>query len=165
MKTYLYALLWFASSCTTNKILAGDSTSYRIIKLPQYYQEMGVIFYKSYQVPIAISNIKERYDPSIVDIQKAESVLIEKFNLVRSMQYNAKEYLSKHVRHYIGLINNSGEKNIIVQLIDNSKKRKVNRLLGKGWETNFQVVMNDEFYSIAQTFRINIDTGEISTQL
>lgn len=165
MKTYLCTILWLFLSCTTNKMLASDSALYQVIRLPQYYDEIGVIFYKDYQVPIAISNAKERYTPSVDDVQKAENVLIEKFNLIRNQQYNVKKYLSKYVRHYIGLINNSGEKNIIVQLIDNSKKAKVRRLLGKGWETDFQVVMNDEFYSIAQLFRINIDTGEISTQL
>lgn len=165
MKTYLCAILWLFSSCATNKMSVSESSLYQIIRLPQYYDEIGVLFYKDYQVPIAISNIKERYTPSADDIQKAESILIEKFNLIRNQQYNVKKHLSKNVRHYIGLINNRGEKNIIVQLIDNSKKSKVRRLLGKGWETNFQVALNDEFYSIAQIFRINIDTGEISTQL
>ena len=69
------------------------------------------------------------------------------------------------VRQYVGFIDSNGNKNIIVQFIDNTKPRKINRLLGKNWEDVFIIMLADSFYKVSTIIRINIDTGEMSDKL
>jgi hypothetical protein len=63
------------------------------------------------------------------------------------------------------VIDKNNTKNIIVQLINNKNRNKTNRLLGAGWEDDFVIMLADSFYSISKRFKINIDTGEIYTEL
>jgi hypothetical protein len=144
----------------------GVDTSYQftVIHLPDYYKGKGVIFNKDYVVEIKISNLQYRYTPTKEDVIKAEEILNEKYNWIRIRKANVdtRTFFNCWVRQYVGLIDINGNKNIIVQLIDNAKSNKVNRLLGKGWETTFIIMLSDDFYKISAIAWINIDTGEIS---
>jgi hypothetical protein len=143
----------------------GTSHQFAIIHLPSYYKEKGVIFSKEYSVGIEMRNLQSRYTPSMDDIIKAEEILAKEYNAVENTNINTKTFFCHWVRQYVGLIDVSGKKNIIVQFINNAKPRRVNRLLGKGWETTFVIMLSDDFYKISTRFRINIDTGEMSDQL
>jgi hypothetical protein len=135
------------------------------IHLPDYYKEKGVVFSKDYMVGIEMRNLKFRYTPTKDDIIKAEKILNIKYNDVRNTNVDTKTFFCHWVRQYVGLIDSNGRKNIIMQLIDNKKPKKVNRVLGKGWETSFVIYFADPHPGLGILFRINIDTGEMSDQL
>ncbi len=106
----LFLSFWLLLGCFGTKGITSDSDLYQIVRMPHYYNELGVIFYKEFSIPISIKNLKERYTPSIKEVEGAEIVLIEKYNLVRPNQMNVKRYLRNNVRHYVGFIDNNGKK-------------------------------------------------------
>jgi hypothetical protein len=141
------------------------SHQFNIVHLPIYYKAKGIIFSKDYKVGIEMSNEKSRYSPSIEDISKLEEIFSKKYNEAQKSNVNTKYFFRHWVRQYIGLIDYNGNKNIIVQLINNTKPHKVCRLLGKKWEEIFVIILADSFYAISTRFRINIDTEEVTTEL
>lgn len=141
------------------------SHQFTVIYLPDYYKEKGVIFNKDYTVGIEMRNLQYRYTPTKDDVIKAEKILNDKYNEIRKTNVDTKTFFCHWVRQYVGLIDINGNKNIIVQLVDNTKPRKINRQLGKGWETSFVIYFADPYPGLGIPFRINIDTGEISDQL
>lgn len=168
MKTCILLLL---ISFGTNLMSRAQSTNidtshhYNVIHLPAYYKEKGVIFSKDYVVGIEMRKLQSRYTPTKDDIIKTEKIFSEKYNKIRNTNVDTKTFFCHWVRQYVGLVDTKGEKNIIVQLIDNTKPRKLNRKLGKHWETEFVIYFADPYPGLGILFRINIDTGEMSDQL
>ncbi|ATL49593.1 hypothetical protein COR50_21780 [Chitinophaga caeni] len=142
-----------------------SSHQFTVIHLPAYYNEKGVVFNKDYVVGIEMRNLQSRYTPTKDDIIKAEKIFNNKYNEIRKTNVDTKTFFCRWVRQYVGLIDNNGNKNIIVQLVDNTKPRIINRLFGKGWETSFVIYFADPYPGLGIPFRINIDTGEMSDQL
>jgi hypothetical protein len=136
-----------------------------VVHVKDYYDEKGVIFEKDYRVGIEMQNLQTRYTPKIEDIKKAEKIFGNKYNGIVSANSNPKTSFYHWVRQYIGLIDSAGNRNIVMQLINNTKPRRVRRILGKGWETTFVIILSDDFYRISKRLRINIDTGEMTDQL
>jgi hypothetical protein len=169
MRAYILIslLLNFAagSKSKAQDINIDTSLQFSVISLPSYYNEKGIVFSKDYVVGIEIRNLKFRYTPTKNDIIKAENIFIDKYNEIRKVNVDVKTYFCHWVRQYIGLVDASGNENIIVQLIDNTKPRKINRLLGKDWETVFVTMLSDNFYSVSTRVRINLNTGEMSEKL
>ncbi len=141
------------------------SRQFTLVHLPDYYKEKGVVFAKSYIVGMEMKNLQLRYTPTKVDIIKAEKIFNDKYPEIRRANVDTKVFFCSWVRQYIGLIDIHGKKNIIVQLVDNTRPRKINRLLGKDWETDFVTMLSDNFYKVSTRFRVNIDTEEISENL
>lgn len=136
-----------------------------IVHLSGYYKEKGVIFNKDYVVGIDMKQLQSRYTPTMDDITKEEEIFNKKYNELQKKNVDTKKFFCHWVRQYVGFIDSNGNKNIIVQLIDNTKPRKINRLLGKDWEDVFIIMLADSFYKVSTRFRINIDTGEMTTEL
>lgn len=166
MKNYLYIILFIGLgfSCKSQRVLEKNS-QIEIVHLPQYYREDGAIFSKDYPVGIEMKNFQYRYTPSIEDITKAEAILSSGYSEIPDNKIDSFSVLKRWVRQYVGLIDTSGNKNIIVQLINNTKPRKIKNLLGKGWKQSFVIMLSDSFYEVSTRFRINIDRGSISTEL
>jgi hypothetical protein len=166
MKIYILLPVLF---CTVLFCNAQDnfdtSRQFNIVHLPEYYKEEGIVFNKSYKIAVDITNIQSRYSPTESDIKKAEEIFMKKYNGIQKDSINVSSYFASWVRQYVGVIDKNNNKNLIVQLINNKNRNKTNRLLGKGWEDNFVIMLADSFYSISKRFKINIDTGEISTEL
>lgn len=141
------------------------SHQFSVIQLPDYYKEKGVVFNKDYVVGIQMRNLQSRYTPTKHDIIKAEKIFTEKYRDIENANVDNKTFFYSWARQYIGLIDINGNKNIIIQLINNTKPRKINRLLGKYWETIFVTMLSDDFYKVSMRFRVNIDAAEISNIL
>lgn len=141
------------------------SHQFSVVYLPEYYKEKGIIFSEDYGVGIEMRNLQSRYTPTKDDIIKAEKIFQNKYNEIRKANVDTKKFFCRWVRQYVGLIDINGTKNIVVQLVENTKPRKINRLLGKGWETVFVVMLTDDFYKVSTRYRVNIDTEEISENL
>jgi hypothetical protein len=110
-------------------------------------------------------NLKHRYTPTIDDVTKTEEIFNNKYNELQGKNVDVKKFFRCWVRQYVGLTDSSGNRNIIVQLIENKKPQKINKLLGKNWETDFVIYFSDPHPSLGILFRINIDTGQMTTQL
>ena len=169
MKNYLLFFLcvvWASAiAAQTKKNINSTNKKCAIVYLPNYYKEKGVIFDKDYVVGIDMRTLKYRYTPTIDDVTKAEEIFSKQYNQLQGKDVDVKKFFCHWVRQYVGLVDSSGNKNIIVQLINNAKPRKINRLLGKDWETDFVIMLSDSFYDVSTIFRINIDTDQITTEL
>ena len=143
-----------------------DTTKkFNMFYLPEYYKEKGVFFNKDYVVGIDMKQLQVRYTPTKKDLIKAEEIFSKKYNEFQRKSINTKKFFCHWVRQYVGLIDSNRNKNIVVELIDNTKPRKLNRLLGKNWETEFVIYFSDPHPSLGILFRIDIVTGEMSRQL
>lgn len=156
---------WIFSSVTAQDKNTDTSHHFTKVYFPEYYNEKGIVFNKDYNIGIKMSDLSYRYTPSKDDIKKAEKVFQAKFNVLRKQSVDTEKYYFHWVRQYLGYITKSGTKNIVVQLIDNSKPRNTNRLLGKNWETDFVILFSDDFYKVSTRIRINLDKEEISENL
>lgn len=169
MKNYLLFFLcvvWASAiAAQTKKNIYSTNKKCAIVYLPNYYKEKGVIFDKDYVVGIDMRTLKYRYTPTIDDVTKAEEIFSKQYNQLQGKDVDVKKFFCHWVRQYVGLVDSSGNKNIIVQFIENGKPRKMNRLLGKDWETDFVIYFSDPFPGLGILFRINIDTGEMTTKL
>ena len=141
------------------------SQKFTVVFLPEFYKEKGIIFDNDYVVGIEMHDMQSRFTPSTNDITKAERIFIDKYNEVQKANVDTKSYFSHWVRQYVGLIDSNGNKNIIVQFIDNTKKRKLVRKLGKNWETSFVIYFADPYPGLGIIFKINIDKGNMTTSL
>jgi hypothetical protein len=167
MKNYLLIFIYTVCVVFTGLSQKGDTTikNYSTVYLPKYYKEKGVIFNKDYVVGIDMRDFKSRYTPTIDDITKAEEIFNKQYDEVQKTNIDTKVFFCHWVRQYVGLVDSSGNKNIIVQLINNNKPGKINRMLGKDWESVFIIMLADEFYAVSTRFRINIDTHTMTTKL
>jgi len=168
MKNLILLFIFLLGAILAGRAQGNSSDTARrfmIMYHPEYYKEKGIIFYKDYAVGILMHDLQYRYTPTDEDTRKADKLFNEQFNQVQKANLNTKEHFYCWARQYVGLVDKAGHKNIIVQLINNGKPRKVNRLLGKGWQEGFVIMLSDEFYAISTIFKINIDTGEMTTEL
>lgn len=150
---------------TVSGQINATTEKFTIVHHPEYFKEEGVIFGKDYDAGILISDLQYRFTPDDNDTRKADSLFNEQYNQVQKSNINTRDHFCNWVRQYLGLVDRNGHKNIIMQLVNNKKPRKINKLLGHGWQKNFTIMLGDEFYSVSTRFRINIDTGEMSTEL
>lgn len=167
MKNYSLFLLFLVGITMNIKAQYNTSTTKKndVVYIPKYYKEKGVIFSEDYVVSIDITQLKNRYTPTIEDIDKLEDIFSKKYNEIQKTNFDTKDFFCHWVRQYVGFIDSSGNKNIIVQLINNTKPRKINKLLGKNWEDAFVIMLADSFYKVSTIFRINIDTNGMVTKL
>ena len=168
MKVCILLISIFLGIISMSKAQSNDidtSHQFSVIQLPDYYREKGVVFNKDYVVGIEMRNIQSRYTPTKDDIIKTETIFTEKYCDIGNANVDTKAFFCFWVRQYLGLLDINGNKNIIVQLVNNTKPRKINRLLGKNWETIFATMLSDDFYKVSIRFRVNIDAAEISDKL
>ena len=163
MKKNIFLLIFFVGQIMTCQSQNNVDTTKKnnVVYMPEYYKEKGVIFSENYDVGIKMKNLKHRYTPTIHDIAKLEDIFAKKYNEIENTNIDTKNIFSLWVRQYVGLIDSNGNRNIIVQLIDNKKPRKINKLLGKNWEDVFIIMLSDSFYEVSTIYRINIDTGDM----
>ena len=167
MKSFLLIAVFMVCTAIVSKgqNKTEQTNPFAIVNLPKFYKEKGIIFNDNYVVGIDISNKKSRYTPSVTDIERTEEIFSNRYNQLQGTSVDVKNYFCHWVRQYIGIVDSNGKRNIIVQFVNNKKPGKINRLLGKGWENNFVVMLSDDFYKVSSRYRINIDTGELSTDL
>jgi hypothetical protein len=168
MKNLILLFIFLVVAILTGRAQSNSSDTARkfmVVCHPEYYKEEGIIFRKDYTVGILMHDLQYRYTPTDKDTRRADKLFDEQFNQVEKANFNTKEYFYCWVRQYVGLVDKAGHKNIIVQLINNRRPRKVNKLLGKGWKKGFVIMLSDEFYAVSTRFRINIDTGIMTTEL
>jgi hypothetical protein len=159
-------LLAIASvSCKSQKVVQEAPQHTTVLYLPTYYREAGIIFHKEYAAGIEMKDLQYRYTPSKEDIMQTERIFQQQYHIVEKKSLDTKVYFDKWVRQYVGLVDKEGNKNIIVQLVNNTDRKKIDKLLGKDWRNTFIVMLSDSFYQVSTRFRINLDKNEMSTNL
>lgn len=139
----LLALLLFSINVHAGQV--SDSTKgVKVIFLPEYYKQMGVIFTPEYDLNIDLGDITERYSPSIDEIKRAESIFFRDYTKVTNQSIHVKEYFRNYLRQYVGYVDSKGIKKLMMKLIDNSKPRRMKRILGKGWESRYVSYLSDD---------------------
>lgn len=141
-----------------------DDTSKKvqIILLSDYYKQEGVIFSKEADVRLDLHNAKERYTPSVDDIKKAEDIFFKDYNSFTKQNINTKKVFCNYLRQYVGFIDNNGDKKIVMQLIDNSKPKKMKRLLGENWEKNYLLYFSDKIIYSYIVLTVNLTKEQIT---
>ena len=160
MRNTIYLLaLFFVSTNAHARQLYDSTKGVTVIYLPEYYKQKGVVFTEDYDLKIDLGDIRERYTPSIDEIKNAELIFFRDYATVTKQSINTKEYFCNYLRQYVGYIDNKGSKKLMMQLIDNSKPRKMKRLLGKNWENKYVVYLSDNspFSYIVITIDLNKD--------
>ena len=77
--------------------------NYRVVYMPNYYKEVGVIFNKNYTVGIKMSNFQSRYTPTIEDVKKMEEFFI-RITMICIKKMLIPKFFSHWIRQYLGLI-------------------------------------------------------------
>ena len=141
-----------------------------IIKLDSLYKGYGVVFSQDNNPGIVISDLKQRYTPSVAEITAAEQIFLSQYNKANKAEparknakhiNNPKSYFNKYYRQYIGFIDNRGNKNILIHLIDFSKPRKVKKYVGDGWKDNFVIVFAQPMPFSILTYRVNMGENKL----
>lgn len=162
---FIISVLILSLDSKSQYVKQDTINNYILFRLPEYYKQNGVIFYKTYPIGIDLKNMAERYSPNIEDVKLAEEIFNKRYNDFIDKGIDVKTYFANYVRQYIGYIDKNGKKNIIIQLIDNSRPRKVKKMFSKDWQTHFVSRLSDDFYAISRIFRVNLEANEISTVL
>ena len=144
MKKIIFIITLFFVSINLHARQTFDtSKGINVIFLPDYYKQKGIVFTKEYDLKIDLGNIKERFTPSVDEIKKAEDIFFRDYPTVTKQTIDTKKYFCNYLRQYVGYIDSSGNKNLMMQLIDNSKPKKMRRILGRDWETRYIVYLSD----------------------
>ena len=120
MKNYLFFTVFVIGTMITAKAqnnITDTAKQFKVVQLPNYYKEKGIIFSKDYTVGIDMRNKKYRYTPTMDDISKAEEIFNKQYNQLQKTNVDTKKFFCHWVRQYVGLVDSNGNKNIIVQLI------------------------------------------------
>lgn len=140
--------------------------NYSLVENQFLFKYDGIVFDSSYSPRILIKALNKRYNPDTSDIFFAERIFIEKYaTFSRKFDLQVKNHFYKYVRQYLGYIDNNGDKNIIINLIDNTNRWRTNRILGKGWKEHFVIYFSEERILKNISVRVNLSKQELFNDL
>lgn len=141
------AIIFSLWSCSINKKTTAISINKSLVER----RGNDIIFDKDFIIGIELDNFKCRYTPTFSEIESVKSLLRGE-----KKWHDSFPELSS-VNQYLGFIDNSNNKFIVVQIINNKNPKKVKRLLGFNWEYDYVLKLSDEFYSISNIFKVDLD--------
>ena len=100
-------------------------------------------------MPFAV-NLKERFNPSDEDV-KTGKVIVQEFSVFK---------LRKCIRQYVGYIDSSGNKILVVNMLKDLGVKK-NRLYYKNWDREFVLGFGQIYERNTLAHRINLTTKEL----
>ena len=136
-----------------------------IIRIDSLYKYYGVIIDSSKDVPIKIEAFKDRFTPDMKEVLNAETIFLQSYNEVNKASparsnakyiVDVKKEFKKYNRQYVGYIDIHGNRNIIIQLFDYSKKRMVNRQIGDSWKSSFIIMFAERPPFATLIYRVNL---------
>jgi len=136
-----------------------------LIKIDSLYSECGVVFPASYDLSIELQNLKIRFTPSTEEITLAEQIFLKEFKNLDHGKSNfpdgsrvsdARKYFDNFIRQYIGYEDQSGNKNILIHLLNNTMPRKVKKAIGTNWKEKFIVILAQPMPFEILTYRVNL---------
>ncbi|SKA36759.1 hypothetical protein SAMN04488128_104164 [Chitinophaga eiseniae] len=157
MKTFIFFIVPITAifSCVSriktisDTYLAGDN--YCFVKMVQFYKGIGVIFNGDYNPGILMSDKKERFTPDSLDVAIAETVFDKDFDNYKEKvgikapgKNDSKSLYYKYNRQYVGYVDNTGNKVIVIHLIDFSNPGKANKILSKRWYETYVIYFSEQ---------------------
>lgn len=151
--------------CSFGSLTAQDSArvGFQIIELKDYFDHLGAIVNREYESKASTFYKKERFTPNIEQVNDAEKVMQHLVSMVMGSyadgRKGALKKLRKYYRHYIGYINNSGEKVIVLWMVD-PKAFEKNKLLDE-WKTRLISMSGSFDDKYLRIYSINLQTREL----
>lgn len=163
MKNIIYIITLLIISTSVQARQASDTAKgLEVISLPDYYNQKGIVFTEHYNLKVDLGDIKGRYSPSMNEIRKAEEIFFRDYATFTKQHIDPKKYFCNYVRQYIGYLDSNGSKILSMQLIDNSKPRRMNRILGRNWEMRYIVYLSDEIPFSNIVLIVDLTKGKIT---
>lgn len=126
------------SSLFCQRVISKDSLS-------GFYEREGVIFDSSSTIYFYLpSNTNHRFTPTFGDIKDAENLFFNKFDSLRNIG-NVKKYYRNYGRQYLGFITVTGNKCVLIQLLNFDIPQKQIDAIYKNFKTRFIIGAGDYF--------------------
>ncbi|MCC9070171.1 hypothetical protein LNQ49_00940 [Flavobacterium sp. F-65] len=153
-----------------------------VIKLEDYYNGEGVIFDKSIKYPFVEPNYKKGYTPTMDDIKKTETHLLNnyyeyeanvldsfnidksKFNVKFKKPLNVKKKFLKYNRQYAGFIDKSNDTIIYIGLLNFKNKKLANKYF-EGWKENIFFGFDGFYEKNQKTYLYNLSKNKFIYKL
>ncbi len=149
----------------------------QIIILKDYYCGKGVIFDKEFKYPLADSDYKEPYSPTLNQVKRAESLFFSKYYEYRrgvlnsfKSDYkinpklrepkNVKKRFFKYYRQYAGYVNNSNDSIIYIGLFNFSNQKKAAHYF-EGWDKTLFLGSGKYYEENQEFYLINLTKNKI----
>lgn len=127
----------------------------------EHFKGTGVVFTANYRVPIYLPKKIKQFTPAKEQIDLAERVLNERYNIDDSLNNETKPFKNvfwRYNRQYVGLLDTStGEHYISVSLM-NFKRRRIAESHFEGWRENYVVGFGDYYEKNTRTYLVNLNT-------
>lgn len=143
----------------------------QLIKIDSLYAECGVVFPASYDLSIEVENLRTRFTPPIEEIAKAEKIFLTQFKHLDHSKSkfpngsaipNFQDYFKKFIRQYIGYVDEEGNRNILIHLINNEHPRKVKKVIGANWKKDFILILAQPMPFDILTYRIDLSKKKLN---
>lgn len=132
------------------------------IKNKTYFKGEGIIFTEQYIPNFYLEEPGKLFTPNFDEISKAEMILQNKYNLdVKTPKIkNIRKEFYKFNRQYIGYINASGNKIIIINLLHLKCKKEFDKYF-IDWEENFIVGFGAYYEKNTKGFIIDLENNNL----
>lgn len=129
----------------------------------ELYKYKSVVFTESYKPKIKLPNNANLFTPTIDEIIQAEHILLDRYNIdikkagLKKVK-NVKKKYYRYKRQYLGFIDSSGNKKIIINLLNFKCNRRENKNF-LDWESEFLVGFGRYYEANSMRYVININSG------
>lgn len=147
----------FATLCQ-----AQSSRQYRNAQL---FKGEAIVFSDQYKLPFKHrSDMEAFYTPNDMDIIRAEDILISRCNLdipgICNKPLKIKKKYWKYNRQYLGYVDKSGNRLIIINLLNFKRKKWANKYY-EGWQDAFFVGFGPFYEKNTSIVIANLDTNRL----
>jgi hypothetical protein len=136
----------------------------------KFYKSQGVIFKQDYKINFEVKGLEKRFTPSVQDIQKAESLLLNNYNSIMSSDErilnfqpikSVKRKFEKYVRQYLGFIDSSNNYIIFIQLLNFNVSHKDKERSFNGWKSYFITGSGTFYESNTSRYLVNLNNYHV----
>ncbi len=133
---------------------------------PNLYSGESVVFTQEYNPPLVLNNSKGLFTPSIAEIEQAEKILFNRYNkdLILDSLYthikNVQKKYKRYNRQYLGYLDDSGDKIILINLL-NFRKKKIAKEKFKGWNEEYIIGFGEYYEKNSVRYDVNLARGSL----
>jgi hypothetical protein len=130
----------------------------------ELFKGKGIVFTEKYKPPIKLPEGAEVFTPEKEDIIAAEKILSQRFNIDvawTEKKKNVKRRYWKDNRQYLGFVDSSGERHILINLLNFKCKKKAAKKF-EGWEKTFFIGFGEYYEKNSIRLLANLTTQRLS---
>jgi hypothetical protein len=146
-------------------IIAQNSNSY-VFQNREMFRGYGVIFTAEYKSNIILKNKQTLYTPSKNEIEQAEVILRNRYNIdLTTIAWfkplkNVKKAYYKYNRQYLAYIDLKGNRKIIINMLKFSCKKKSIKKFER-WDSQLFVGFGEYYEYNVKTFEVDLDNHRL----